>query len=120
MKKKRKKVPTPHIVERKLGQEQAWGIAHYHPDDKFKTPTIEIDTRLSPKRQLEVFCHEALHIALPHLCPEGNSKEIKAQNKRGEKEIDRLGKAVCAVIWKANYRRVVLTKHTTPVRIIKK
>jgi hypothetical protein len=36
-----------------------------------------------------------------------------------EREIDRVGKAVARVLWKINYRRVLLGKHTTPVRISK-
>lgn len=103
-----KRVPKPRIIERKLGKEQAWGIATHNDIDRRKSPTIEVDPRLSPRRQIEVFCHEALHIALPDLVGEA-----------GEREIDRLGKAVADVLWRANYRRLMLTKHTTPVKISK-
>jgi len=67
---------------------------------------VEVDPRLSPRRHLEVMCHEGLHLALPDL-----------QGDAGEKEIDRIGKAVSSLLWDANYRRVHLPKHTTPVRI---
>jgi hypothetical protein len=36
-----------------------------------------------------------------------------------EREIDRVGKAVARVLWKINFRRVLLGKHKTPVRISK-
>jgi hypothetical protein len=96
----RRKVKTPRVVFRKLGREQAWGIATFDPSN----PLVEIDTRLSPARELETCVHESLHHALPEM---------------GEKEIDRVGKAVARVLWKINYRRVLLGKHTTPVRISK-
>lgn len=93
---------TPKIVYRKLGNEWAWGQAHPHQNP----PLIEIDPRLGAKRMLEVICHEALHIALPDLV-----------GKKGEAEIDRLGKAVSDVLWKDGYRKVMLGKHKTPVKI---
>ena len=34
-----------------------------------------------------------------------------------EAEIDRLGKEVSETLWRQNYRRVLMDKHTTPVRI---
>jgi hypothetical protein len=89
---------VPKVVWRKLGKEWCWGQAHHDP----RNPLIEIDPRLSPKRTLEVLCHEALHLALPEL---------------SESEIDRVGKAVSDVAWSQGYRMVVDTKHTTPVRI---
>lgn len=107
-----KRKPKPLIVERKLGKERAWGQATTYTDKRRK-PVVEVDIRLSPRRQLEVFCHEALHLALPLL----TSHKSKAENKKGEAEIDRIGKIVSEVLWMANYRKVVLTKHTTPVKI---
>lgn len=105
----------PKIVERKLGKEQAWGIATFHYDER-KRNTIEIDPRLSARRHLEVMCHESLHLALPHLTDTGND----AENAKGEAEVDRIGKIVSEALWLADYRRVHLPKHTTPVRITKK
>ncbi len=49
-----------------------------------------------------MLCHEALHVAFPDM---------------SEKEVDRAGKVVSRVLWQENYRRVLLGKHTTPVRI---
>lgn len=89
---------VPKVVWRRLGKEWAWGMATHDP----RNPLIEIDPRLSPKRTLEVLTHESLHIALPDM---------------SESEIDRVGKAVSDVLWAQDYRRVVLGKHTTPVRI---
>lgn len=86
------------VIYRKLGKEWAWGQAT--PDDR--NPLIEIDPRLGARRQLEVLCHEASHIALPDT---------------SEAEIDRLGKRISEVLWQDGYRRVLLPKHTTPVRI---
>lgn len=65
---------------------------------------------------MEVMCHEALHLALPHLTDTGND----AENAKGEAEVDRIGKIVSEALWLADYRRVHLPKHTTPVRITKK
>jgi len=53
---------------------------------------------------MEVLCHEQLHISLPHL---------------SEAEIDRLGKEMSRTLWSQNYRRVLMGKHKTPVRISK-
>jgi len=65
-------------------------------------PTVEIDPRLSPKRELETLTHESLHLAFPEM---------------SEKDVDRAGKVVSKVLWQENYRRVLQGKHTTPVRI---
>ena len=94
----RKKARKVKVVWRPLGKERAWGQATMHP----RRPLIEVDPRLSPPRELEVLCHEALHIAFPQMT---------------EKEVDRAGKVVSRVLWSQNYRRVVQGKHTTPVRI---
>lgn len=92
----------PKIIYRHLGNEWAWGQAHPHQNP----PLIEIDPRLGAKRMLEVICHEALHIALPDLVGD-----------KGEAEIDRLGKAVSDVLWRDGYRKVLVNKHETPVKI---
>jgi hypothetical protein len=94
----KKKNKSPKVIWRKLGKEQAWGMATCDP----RYPLIEIDPRLGARRQLEVLCHEQLHISMPHL---------------SEGEIDRLGKEVSETLWRQNYRRVLMEKHTTPVRI---
>lgn len=93
-----KRSKSPKVVWRKLGKEKAWGQATH--DCRY--PLIEIDPRLGAKRQLEVLCHEQLHISLPDL---------------SEAQIDRLGKEVSNTLWKQNYRRVLLDKHSTPVKI---
>ena len=95
----RKRRP-PKVVYRKLGREQAWGMAIHDG----RTGEIFIDPRLSPRRELEVICHEQLHISLPNL---------------SEREIDRLGKEVSDTLWRLNFRKVLLGKHTTPVKITK-
>lgn len=96
----RRKARQPKVVWRPLGKEKAWGMATTDPTH----PLIEIDPRLSPRRELEVLCHEQLHISLPNLA---------------ESEIDRLGKEMSRTLWSQNYRRVLMGKHSTPVRISK-
>ena len=103
----RKRV-VPRIVYRHLGKEWCWGQATAYP----KRPLIEIDPRLGAKRMLEVVCHEALHIALPHLT---DHPPKSREHKKGEAEVDRLGKIVSDTLWKDGYRKVLLTKHQTPV-----
>jgi hypothetical protein len=107
-----KKAKMVKVVWRPLGKEQAWGQAYTNTP----RPLIEIDPRLSPRRELEVLCHEALHVALPHLTD--HPPKSKAYRK-GEAEVDRIGKVVSRILWSQNYRRVVQGKHTTPVRISK-
>ena len=94
----RKKARKFKVIWRPLGKERAWGQATTDPAH----PVIEIDPRLSPRRELETLTHESLHLAFPEM---------------SEKEVDRAGKVVSAVLWQENYRRIVQGKHTTPVRI---
>ena len=96
----RRKSKTVKVVYRPLGKEQAWGQAWPNRP----TPLIEVDPRLSPKRELEVLCHEALHVAFPEM---------------SEADVYRAGKVVSRVLWSQNLRRVAQGKHTTPVRISK-
>ena len=93
-----RKKPKVKVIWRPLGKERAWGQATTDPAH----PVIEIDPRLSPKRELETLTHESLHLAFPEM---------------SEKEVDRAGKVVSSVLWQENYRRVLQGKHTTPVRI---
>lgn len=89
----------PKIVYRKLGREKAWGQAHHD----CARPLIEIDPRLGAKRQLEVLCHEQLHISFgPDLA---------------EKIVDKVGKEICETLWRENYRRVLIDKNAKPPRI---
>lgn len=93
-----RKTPKVKVIWRKLGKERAWGQAETDP----VRPVVEIDPRLSPKREIETLTHEVLHVAFPQM---------------SEKEVDRAGKVISKVLWEQNYRRVLLGKHTTPVRI---
>ena len=94
----RKKAKKVKVIWRPLGKERAWGQATTDP----LHPVIEIDPRLSPRRELETLTHESLHLAFPEM---------------SEKEVDRAGKVISTVLWQENYRRIVQGKHTTPVRI---
>lgn len=91
------------VVWRKLGREVAWGQAHFDA----ARPMIEIDPRLGAKRQLEVLCHEALHLSL---FPGDVTPET-------EKVVDAAGKQLCDILWRQNYRRVMLDKNTKPPKI---
>lgn len=91
------------VVWRKLGREVAWGQAHFDPAH----PLIEVDPRLGAKRQLEVLCHEVLHITL---FPDDVSPAT-------EKLVDAAGKKLCDTLWKQNYRRVLMDKNNKPPRI---
>jgi hypothetical protein len=93
MSQKRKAVK---VIWRKLGKEKAWGQATVGEN------LIEIDPRLGAKRQLEVLCHEQGHLTFPHL---------------SEAEIDRLGKDLADLLWRQNYRKVLLAPNAKPPRI---
>lgn len=93
-----KKKKNPKVVYRKLGQERAWGQAHHDE----RSPLIEVDPRLGSKRQLEVLIHEASHLIQPDLA---------------ESRIDAIGKYICNILWKQNYRRVMLDKNSKPPKI---
>ena len=84
------------VVWRKLGKEKAWGQATIGEN------LIEIDPRLGAKRQLEVLCHEQVHLTFPEL---------------SEKDVDRAGKDLAAILWAQNYRKVVLAPNAKPPRI---
>ena len=84
------------VVWRKLGKEKAWGQATIGED------LIEIDPRLGAKRQLEVLCHEQVHLIFPNA---------------SEPEVDKAGKALAKMLWAQNYRRVVLDANAKPPRI---
>lgn len=84
------------VVWRKLGRERAWGQATIGDD------LIEIDPRLGAKRQLEVLCHEQIHLTFPEL---------------SESQVDRAGKALAKMLWAQDYRRVLLAPNSKPPRI---
>jgi hypothetical protein len=82
-------IPTIKIIYRKLGKEQAYGIAS-------SDGIIEIDSRLKSKKHLEVLIHEVMHI----LQPEDSEEEII------EKSI-----TLTKILWKENYRRIDQSDH---------
>ena len=84
------------VIWRKLGKERAWGQATIGEN------LIEIDPRLGAKRQLEVLCHEQVHLTFPAMT---------------EAEVDRAGKDLCRLLWAQNYRKVVLDANAKPPRI---
>ena len=84
------------VVWVKLGRQKAWGQA------TIGEGLIEIDPRLGAKRQLEVLCHEQVHLTFPEM---------------SETQVDRAGKDLAAVLWAENYRRVLLQPNAKPPRI---
>jgi hypothetical protein len=80
----------------KLGRQRAWGQA------TIGEGLIEIDPRLGAKRQLEVLCHEQVHLTFPEL---------------SEAQVDRAGKDLAAVLWDQDYRRVLLAPNAKPPKI---
>lgn len=92
----RRKHKPVKVVWRKLGKERAWGQATIGEN------LIEIDPRLGAKRQLEVLCHEQVHLTFPAM---------------SEQEVDRAGKDLAALLWAQSYRKVVLDPNAKPPRI---
>ena len=84
------------VVWVKLGRQKAWGQA------TIGEGLIEIDPRLGAKRQLEVLCHEQIHLTFPEM---------------SEAQVDRAGKDLAAVLWDQNYRRVLLAANSKPPKI---
>jgi hypothetical protein len=80
----------------KLGRQRAWGQA------TIGEGLIEIDPRLGAKRQLEVLCHEQVHLTFPEL---------------SESQVDRAGKDLAAMLWDQDYRRVLLAPNAKPPKI---
>jgi hypothetical protein len=93
MTKKRQKSKVVYV---KLGRQRAWGQA------TIGEGLIEIDPRLGAKRQLEVLCHEQVHLTFPEM---------------SEAQVDRAGKDLAAVLWDQNYRRVLLNPNSKPPKI---
>jgi len=73
------------VVERKLGQERAWGLS----DSK---GLIELDERLRESDRLTVLLHEGIHVADPELT---------------EEQVCRLGKVLGPLLWSQGYRRTL-------------
>jgi hypothetical protein len=84
------------VVWVKLGRQKAWGQA------TIGEGLIEIDPRLGAKRQLEVLCHEQVHLTFPEM---------------SEAQVDRAGKDLAALLWDQNYRRVLMAPNSKPPKI---
>ena len=93
MTKKRQKSKVVYV---KLGRQRAWGQA------TIGEGLIEIDPRLGAKRQLEVLCHEQVHLTFPEM---------------SESQVDRAGKDLARMLWAQDYRRVMLAPNAKPPRI---
>lgn len=82
----RPRKPRIKVVNRKLGQERAWGIAT-------EPNLIELDSRLKGSRRLVYLLHESLHLAKWEL---------------PEDEVRRISVTVGEVLWRDGYRKVNL------------
>ena len=87
-------MPRIKIVYRKLGKEQAYGMAS-------SDGVIEIDERLRSKKHLEVLIHEVLHILNP---------------KDSENAIIKKSVTLTKILWKEGYRRIDQTKDHEPLQ----
>jgi hypothetical protein len=72
------------IIYRKLGKEQAYGIAS-------SDGVIEIDSRIKSKKHLEVLIHEILHLLNP---------------QDTEDMIIKKSVTLTKILWKEGYRRI--------------
>jgi hypothetical protein len=72
------------IIYRKLGKEQAYGIAS-------SDGIIEIDSRLKSKKHLEVLIHELLHLLNP---------------KDTEEMVIKKSVTLTKILWQEGYRRI--------------
>ena len=77
-------MPRIKIVYRKLGREQAYGVAS-------SDGVIELDSRLKSKKHLEVLIHEVLHILNP---------------EDSEYAIIKKSVTLTKILWKEGYRRI--------------
>ena len=60
-----------------------WGISYWHEW------LIYLDPELEPKTEMEIACHEALHLLFPY---------------SPEQEIDNAGKTLADLLWRLGYR----------------
>ena len=72
------------IIYRKLGKEQAYGIAS-------SDGIIEIDSRLKSKKHLEVLIHECMHLLNP---------------KDSEQMVIKKSVTLTKILWQEGYRRI--------------
>jgi hypothetical protein len=75
---------NPPVTEKKIWKYGADGL--YHTEEE----KIEIDPRLTPRRELVVIVHEYLH----HIFPEWS-----------ESKVDKTSRQIGNFLWKQNYRK---------------
>ncbi len=87
----------PVITERSLHRERAHGLAsqHIHGEAGERPvgtqPTIELDTALKGRKEMEIAIHEALHLACPFMY---------------EKVVTQTARYLAMVLWHLNFRRL--------------
>lgn len=81
----------PKIQRIKLGRQKAWGLARSRDfNEPVDHPTIVVDERLTGRKELEVFTHEALHLICPGLL---------------EEDVLAAGRYISQVLWHVGYRK---------------
>jgi hypothetical protein len=83
------------IIYKKLGREQAYGIAHSDGE-----VWIEERLRQKPRKLMEILLHECLHV----LNPEDDEENIIKKSV-----------ALTKILWKEGYR-LILDKDDTPLQ----
>jgi Zn-dependent peptidase ImmA (M78 family) len=77
---------TIRVVDRKLGREQAMGMAHYG-----QIPLVELDSRLKAKERLGTLVHELIHIVFEDLT---------------EEQVISVEQRIASVLWADGWRRI--------------
>lgn len=74
----------PKVFRRKLGKNKSWGF--YHSDN-----TIEVDSSLKGKKELEIYLHEVSHGIFPEF---------------SEEKIIQVSRIYTDFLWNHHYRKV--------------
>ena len=81
----------PRVIYRPMGKEQAFGQSFHggSAGDHEVIPTIEVDSRLTGLKRMEIEIHEALHLIFPALV---------------EPVVKRAARWLARVLWSLGYR----------------
>ena len=79
------KIGRVKLIHKKLGREQAWGLADVY------TNKIWLDPRLRGKRRLEITVHELMHLLYPREC---------------EENVEHAGKVISRILWREGWRKI--------------
>jgi len=73
------------VKYRKLGKEKVYGWAHHEGN------IVEMDSRLTGKKHMEILIHESMHLLFPEL---------------EEEEIEEKSIILTNTLWRQKYRRI--------------